>query len=106
MCIRDSEAQRGSISPMGRTPGDPSTPGWASPKPGESAKRLSKAELDEALPTIPCVPIGWADAEAILVQLAPRELPGKDAVLETKPIGPGPCVVRLSVDQPRDVRTI
>ncbi|MBL8859703.1 MAG: M20/M25/M40 family metallo-hydrolase [Planctomycetes bacterium] len=100
------EGERGSISPMGRTPGDPSTPGWASPKPGEKVRRLEGRALAEALPEIPCIPIGWAEAEKILAALAPRELTGADLKTATKPIGPGPAEVRVLVDQPRDLRTI
>lgn len=108
------DGERGSISPMGRIPGDPSTPGWPSPHPGESARRLEGDELASALPRIPCIPIGWAEAELLLDRLAPR--PDVDArgaaILDadgkpvTRPIGPGPVEARLLVDQPRDVRTI
>lgn len=100
------EAERGSISPMGRTPGDPSTPGWASPKPGEKVKRLEGAELANALPKIPCMPIGWAEAQMLTDHLAPRETAGADGKLVTHPIGPGPAEARVMIDQPRDVRTI
>jgi N-acetylated-alpha-linked acidic dipeptidase len=100
------DAERGSISPIGRTPGDPSTPGWPSPKPGEKAKRLAGAELAAALPTIPCTPIGWAEAEKIQAHLAMREMVGAEGKPVPAPIGPGPAVVRMMVDQPRDVRTI
>lgn len=100
------EGERGSISPMGRTPGDPSTPGFASPHPGEDVKRLEGSALDAALPRIPCFPIGWSEAQLILDRLAPREIADADGKLAKKPIGPGPAEVRMFVDQPRDLRTI
>jgi len=52
----DWDAQRGSISPMGRAPGDPSTPGWGSPHPDDKQPhRLSEADYAAALPTIPAI---------------------------------------------------
>ncbi len=100
------EGERGSISPMGRTPGDPSTPGWASPKPGEKVRRLEGAELANALPKIPCTPIGWAEAKMLIDHLMPREVVGADGKTATKSIGPGPAVAHVVIDQPRDLRTI
>jgi N-acetylated-alpha-linked acidic dipeptidase len=101
----DWAVQRGSISPMGRSPGDPSTPGWPSPAPGEEAPRLDQAALAAALPRIPCLPIGARDAQPILERLAPRHLAGADPA-ETARIGPGPVEVHLALDQPRELRTI
>ncbi len=65
-------AQRGSISPMGKAPGDPTTPGFGSPAPGEapSKPRLTDAEVAAILPSIPCMPIGSDEAEAILSRLS------------------------------------
>jgi N-acetylated-alpha-linked acidic dipeptidase len=100
------EAQRGSISPIGRTPGDPSTPGWASPRPGADGRRLAGAELAAALPAIPCLPIGADDARAILAGLAPRAFVGADGAVAERPVGPGPREARISVDSPRELRTI
>ena len=98
----DWDAQRGSISPMGRAPGDPSTPGWASPHPGDArARRLSSAESDANLPTIPAIPIGARDAALILANLATRTL--GDA---PRAVGPGPALAQLVLEQPRDLRTI
>src|SRR6188472_4384380 len=97
------EGERGSISPMGRTPGDPSTPGWASPKPGEKVKRLEGAELASALPTIPCTPIGWAEAKMLTDRLAPAPGPvldGSESLVKPSPVLQPP-EVRLFVDQPR-----
>jgi N-acetylated-alpha-linked acidic dipeptidase len=100
------EAQRGSISPMGRAPGDPSTPGWASPAPGKEGERLEGAALDQALPRIPCIPIGADDAQLMRLGLAPRTLTLPDGKTESRAIGPGPARVRLSVDAPRELRVI
>lgn len=99
------EAQRGSISPMGRAPGDPSTPGYASGKPGAKQERLSGKALEQALPRIPCMPIGANDALMARAHLAEREwtVAGKR---ERRVIGPGPAYVRLKVDAPREYRVI
>lgn len=100
------EAQRGSISPMGRIPGDPSTPGWPSPKPGESAQRLEGAQLAAAMPKIPCLPIGAAEAERIRSALAKRPMPSKDGASADEFVGPGPIEVELAIDSPLEPRTI
>ncbi|MDP6518362.1 MAG: M28 family peptidase, partial [Planctomycetota bacterium] len=69
--------QRGSVSPMGRSPGDPSTPGFASPlcaaRPGGTTQSMvsSGEQADEA---------AWC--------------------------GEGPAQVFLAIDQPRDLRVI
>lgn len=102
----EHEAQRGSISPIGRTPGDPSTPGWPSPGPGEEARRLSPAELAEALPRIPCAPIGAAEARLLRAQLARRAFLDKDKGPVEEAVGPGPRQVLLEIDAPRELRTI
>lgn len=91
----DWAAQRGSIAPMGHVPGDPSTPGWASPRTGEEAtgaRRASDEEIAAVLPSIPCLPIGSGDA--LKLQAGLREL------------GPGPLEVRLDLDVPRELRAI
>ena len=102
----DWDAQRGSIAPMARAPGDPSTPGWASPKPGEHGKRLTAAELEAALPRILCTPIGARDARALQARLQHVKLTGADGKESELPVGPGPVQVRLTLDLPRDLRTI
>jgi N-acetylated-alpha-linked acidic dipeptidase len=92
---------------MGHIPGDPSTPGWASGKHGDaSVKRVGKKELDEALPRIPCIPIGSRDAKTIQSKLGPVETKDKDGKPRTERLGPGPVQVHLVVDQPRDLRTL
>ncbi|MBM3988973.1 MAG: M28 family peptidase [Planctomycetes bacterium] len=89
----DWDGQRGSILPLASTAGDPSTPGWASPRPGEEAPRLTLDELDARLPRIPCTPLGAREARALLARL--------DAS-----VGPGPVEVELDLDVPRERRTI
>jgi len=94
----EHEAQRGSILAIQHTPGDPSTPGWASPAPGASGvRRLSGDELAAALPRIPCLPIGAGDARILLERLAP---------VGAERLGPGPVEARLALDVPRVLVTI
>ncbi len=100
----DTDAQRGSISPMGRAPGDPSTPGFGSPRPGERAARSSTAEVDRGLPRIPCIPIGAR--EALLLTGGLAEVNGTSGDTASYRLGPGPLVVDLNVDAPRELRTI
>ena len=80
-------AQRGSIYPLSRAPGDATTPGWPSPAPGAPGERLSPAETDAPLPHIPCVPIGSTHAALLLAS-------------------PTPPRVRMRVDMRRELRTI
>lgn len=91
-------AQRGSISPMGSAPGDPSTPATPSLAPRAGTQRVDDATRDAGLPRIPVLPIGSAQAELLLARLAP------DA--EGAPRGPGPVEVELDLDVPRELRTI
>ena len=103
----DWEAQRGSINPIAHVPGDPSTPGWPSPKPGEKgARRATAEEIAEALPKIPCIPIGWRDAKALIQRLAPVAVRDAEGRETPEALGPGPVQARVAVDQPRDYRTI
>lgn len=102
----EHEAQRGSISPMGRTPGDPSTPGWPSPEPGQEARRLAPDELVAALPRIPCAPIGVAEARLLLAGLETRAFLGQDGQPVDEPVGPGPREAQIEIDAPRELRTI
>ena len=97
------DVERGSILDISQAPGDPSTPGWASPRPGEEARRRSSTELDAALPKLPCLPIPWTVASEILARLEPRVLGEGD---DPEPIGPGPVEARLDLDVRREVRTI
>ncbi len=96
----DWAVQRGSVSPMGRSPGDPSTPGFASPLVGAGAdadggtpQRLSAREVNGLLPSLPCLPVGWGTAMELKERL-------------TDGIGPGPAEAFLAIDQPRELRVI
>jgi len=103
------EAQRGSISPIDRAPGDPSTPGFPSPPAGAAAAgrlRLAGEHLDALLPAIPCMPIGWAEAELVQQRLRARRLLDADGQRRGMRVGPGPVEVELAVEAPREVRTI
>ncbi len=93
----DTVAQRGSISPMARAPGDPTTPGFGSPRPGERAARLSLAEVERSLPRVPCIPIGSREALLLIDGMKRADSSG---------IGPGPIEVDLTVDAPRELRAI
>jgi N-acetylated-alpha-linked acidic dipeptidase len=105
----DWEAQRGSISPMGSAPGDPSTPGFPSPAPGRDVvggRRLVSSALDAVLPKIPCMPIGAFEANMIIERLATRRIADETGKKRGVKVGPGPVEVRMFVDAPRDLRTI
>ena len=99
----DWDVERGSIAPMSKTPGDPSTPGWASAAPGEEGQRLSEPEWDAALPRILCTPLPAREALALLERLAPVADPAGG---EARKLGPGPVHVQLGIYQPRELRTI
>lgn len=103
-------AQRGAISSLAHAPGDPSSPGFASPAPGTAAApgatRLAGDELAAVLPTILCMPIGAREAREIREQLGSRRLKNDEGTVETQRVGPGPVEVRLSIDAPRELRVI
>ncbi|MBM3975416.1 MAG: M28 family peptidase [Planctomycetes bacterium] len=75
------DAQRGSISPMGRAPGDPSTPGWPS---SAGCKRIEAA--DYRMPKLMCLPIGWDDARRLLERPEAEVELAIDAPLTRRPI--------------------
>ena len=105
----DWAVQRGSIAPMARAPGDPSTPGWASPGEEGEVPRLSAEELAEALPKILCLPIPVREARELLSGLGRMSL-GREASADKDQahaaLGPGPVEVELEIDQPRQLRRI
>ncbi len=104
------EAQRGSIGSVGRTPGDPSTPGFPSPEVGrpvvDGKARLSDLALAQALPKIPSLPIGASDAQTLLSNLARHRMPDPNGGVRSEAIGPGPAIARLEIDAPREYRPI
>lgn len=98
----DWAAQRGSISPMGRAPGDPSTPGFGSPAPGEepTQPRASGEALAASLPTIPCLPIGSKEAGEILSRL---QAAGTGAIAR---LSRRNVEAEIALDEPRVLRKI
>ncbi len=70
----DSGVQRGSVQYMFKYPGDALTPGVASTPELSAGKRLKPADVT-SMPTIPSMPISYADATPILEQLGGAEAP-------------------------------
>ncbi len=105
-----NEAERGSILPIATGPGDPSTPGFASPAPGKAPpdgkKRLEGRALAAVLPQIACLPIGSSEAALLREKLAEREITNAASEPEKVRLGPGPVEARLAVDAPPELRTI
>jgi N-acetylated-alpha-linked acidic dipeptidase len=94
----DNEVQRGSILPVANAPGDPTTPNGPSSKHGDKCERVASAELTDALPKILCLPIPVREVRAIWTRMKT----GPDG----KPLGPGPIEIQLTLDIPREMRTI
>ena len=91
----DSGVQRGSIMDLPLHAGDLLTPGWAAV---EGAERLARDEAP-AMPTIPTLPISYADARPLLDAIEGPVAPSawRGALPITYRIGPGPATVRLTV---------
>lgn len=85
------EAERGSVTPIGRVPGDPSTPSGPSTPPSVPTTRLEGAEFERTLSRLPCLPIGASDARSLLARMERR---GEGL------FGPGPALVEFEVDAP------
>jgi len=116
----DWAVQRGAILSIATQPGDPSTPGFASPAPGESSpqERLAGAELEARLPRIPCLPISAAQAARVIEKLRVRRMAveadgesgesgeSSEPKKERRPVGPGPVEAFVRVDAPRTLRRI
>jgi N-acetylated-alpha-linked acidic dipeptidase len=101
----DSHVQRGANVYDFIVPGDPLTPGWPS-LPG--ARRIAEEE-SRILPKIPSLPLSFRDAREILEALGGPVRPARDwqgGGPFTYHVGPGPARLRLSVDVPRETRTI
>lgn len=101
-----SSVQRGSVGFLSYGPGDPTTPGWAS---HEDAERKDPYDL---IPTIPSIPISYADAIPILKELngkGPKNLaPDWNGILVGVEynIGPSESVLSLVNEQDFDIRPI
>ncbi|HET9315507.1 MAG TPA: M28 family metallopeptidase [Vicinamibacteria bacterium] len=101
----DSHVQRGANVYDFIVPGDPLTPGWASVA---GARRTTESE-SRILPKIPSVPLSFRDARKILEALGGPARPARDwqgGGPFAYHVGPGPARVRLSIDVPRETRTI
>lgn len=96
------EAERGSVTPIGRNPGDASTPDGASPAPGGSVPRLEGEALEATLSRLPCLPIAAGDARQLLARLAKVERDGA----APEALGPGPATVELAIEAPPRRRTL
>ena len=101
----ESHFQRGANVYDFIVPGDPLTPGWASVA---GARRIAEAE-STILPKIPSLPLSFRDAREILQALGGPVRP--DASWQgggpfTYHVGPGPARLRVTLDIPREVRTI
>ena len=92
----DSAIQRGSVMDLPLHAGDVLTPGWAAKK---GARRLSRDEAT-AIPSIPVLPISYADAEPLLRHLSGPMAPPdwRGALPLSYRLGPGPALVRLHVE--------
>ena len=102
----DWDVERGSIAPMAKAPGDPSTPGWSSAAPGVEGRRLEPEEYDAALPKILSAPIPAREATALLARLTEVEVTHGEGAPARQALGPGPVHVQLGIYQPRELRTI
>jgi N-acetylated-alpha-linked acidic dipeptidase len=100
----ESHVQRGANVYDFIVPGDPLTPGWASVA---GARRIAESE-SVVLPKIPTVPLSFRDAREILEALEgplrPEKWQGGGPFAYH--VGPGPARVRVSLDIPREVKTI
>ena len=99
-----SAVQRGTVQYLWLYPGDPLTPGTAA-LPG--APRLAPPEAAN-LPRIPVTPLPFVEAARIIAALGGPEAPPefRDRPDQRYRIGPGPAVVRLTVEQKYAFRPI
>jgi N-acetylated-alpha-linked acidic dipeptidase len=100
----DDAIQRGSVQFLSESPGDPTTPGWAST---EGGKRLKPSEA-RGIPRIPSLPIAYAEAQKILEALEGPQSPGawQGGLPLTYHVGPGPAKLHLKSGQDYAVRPI
>jgi len=102
---RPSDAiQRGSVQFLSESPGDPSTPGWAS---GAKSKRLARAQM-KGIPSVPSIPIAYGEAQKILEALEGPAVPKgwQGGLPFTYHVGPGPAKAHLKTEQSYAVRPI
>jgi N-acetylated-alpha-linked acidic dipeptidase len=103
----DTGVQRGSAGYMFEFPGDPTTPGFASPPASPEGRRIAP-EKSVQLPKIPVTPLSYRDAEPILQYLggpdSPRDWQG--ALPFTYHVGPGPVRVKMHLKQDYQFRSL
>lgn len=103
----DTGVQRGTIEYGFETPGDPTTPGFASTMDLPDSKRVRPQDSPD-MPKVPTMPLSYRDAAPILEYLAgpesPREWQG--ALPFTYHTGPGPVRVKLHIKNDYSYRTI
>jgi N-acetylated-alpha-linked acidic dipeptidase len=99
-----SAIQRGSVLFLSHVPGDPSTPGWPS---STGAKRLARAEMTN-VPTIPSLPIAYAEAAKILRRLAGPRVPDEwqGGLPFSYHVGPGAARVAMDVQMDEGLKPI
>src|SRR5262249_6152240 len=99
-----SAIQRGSVQFLSDSPGDPTTPGWASVK---GARRLPRARITN-LPKIPSLPLAYREAQKILSRLDGPNAPDgfQGALAFPYHVGPGAARVRMEVANDYAIRTI
>jgi N-acetylated-alpha-linked acidic dipeptidase len=88
--------QMGSVLDMPLYPGDPLTPGVGATK---DAERLTR-EVAPTLPTIPVLPLSYADAQPLLETIGGPVAPAswRGALPLTYHVGPGPAKVHLKLE--------
>jgi N-acetylated-alpha-linked acidic dipeptidase len=96
--------QRGSVMDMPVSPGDPTTPGYASTK---DAKRLDRNEVITIM-KIPVLPISYEDALPLLASLAGPVVPDawKGGLPITYHAGPSVAKVRLALQFNWDIKPL
>jgi N-acetylated-alpha-linked acidic dipeptidase len=97
--------QRGSVQFLSEGPGDPGTPGWPSTAGG---KRLKHEDM-KTVPSIPSMPIAYAEAQKILARLEGPRVPSdswQGGLPLAYHVGPGPAQVHLESEQDWAVRPI
>ncbi|MGH9750030.1 MAG: M28 family metallopeptidase [Candidatus Polarisedimenticolia bacterium] len=99
-----SALQRGSVRFLSYSPGDPTTPGWASTK---GARRLPQAGL-EGIPRIPSLPLSYGEAAKILKVLQGERVPDdwQGGLPFAYHFGPGPAALEMNVEMDYAVRPI
>ena len=119
----DWAVQRGSVMWMTRYPGDPLSPGFASPSAGQpegvkgdsvplrersARKKPLSPKQAENLPHIPVLPVSYGNARRIFEQLGGPVAPyaWQGGLPLTYHLGPGPAKVHMVVEMEQPIRPI